>query len=329
MTLLRRDPDLEVTVVVVSYNHARFVAEALDSVVAQTTPPVQIIVVDDASPDDSVGVIEQWLSRHRHPDVRTVFHAANTGLARGLNEVLDLIATPFYTVMAADDRMLPTRLEKQVARWQLHPDACAVYSNAWRITEDGQRLEPDYGTINDWAGVRALEGKVHTDLLRHNWLPAASVLLRTSSVRGVGGYNEDWFIEDHDMWLRLAATGADILCVDEPLVEVREVASSLGTTNFGADRPRHLAARLGILLDQLGVSEEGDAYIRSVVPHLASRLWRAGERPDVVARAMQTPGMDSPWRWRLTAALVGLGVSRDPRAVVADLTRSSFRRTRR
>lgn len=307
-----------VTVIVVGYNHGDFVEEALDSVLSQTVRPERLVVADDASTDDSVEVIRRWTAQHPTLDVATLFHRSNVGLCATLNEALAMVETPLYTYLSADDRMLPHRLEVQVARWHEHdPRPPAVYSNAFRIDRDGQRLAPDYGTLNDWENVRSFEGDVHADLLRHNWIPAASVLLDTAAVRRVGGYNEDWFYEDHDLWLRLLAATGDVRCVEEPLVEVRELSSSLGATTFGTDSPLHLAARLGMLLDQLGVSDEGDDYIREVAPHLAALLWRTGERPDLVARAMRVPGTDRTFGRRLRSTLLRLGFTTEPRLLSA------------
>ncbi|WP_210438904.1 glycosyltransferase family 2 protein [Nocardioides xinjiangensis] len=307
-------PATEVTVIVVSYNHRDYVAEALDSIAAQTFPPRRIVVVDDASTDDSTEVIDRWIEGHAHLDVHTMFHRSNTGLCTSLNEALADVDTPLYTYLSADDRMLPHRLQAQLDRWeQRDSPSCAVYSNALRIDEHGQPLAPDYGTLNDWERVTSFEGRLHTELLKHNWIPAASVLLDTRAVRRVGAYNDEWFYEDHDLWLRLAATGDDILCVDQPLVAVRELRTSLGSTHFGADKPLHLAARLGILLDQCGVSDAGDAYIRDTAPHLALMLWRTGERPDLVARALALPGVSSSPRWQVRALLLRLGFAQEPR----------------
>lgn len=316
MTGAQISDDASVTVVIVSFNHRSFVAEALDSVATQTLRPTRIVVADDASDDDSVEVIRRWVRDHEDLDVLEVFHDRNTGLCRLLNEALAQVDTPLYAYLSADDRMLPDRLNLQVGRWRDHGStAAAVYSDARRIDEQGRRLAPDYGAANGWARIGELEGHLHTDLLHHNWIPAASVLLHTSSVRRVGGYNEAWFYEDHDLWLRLAAAGKELLCVDQPLVEVRELAGSLGSTGFGADRPHHLAARLGILLDQHGVSEEGDAYVANVVPHLASTLWRTGERPDLVERAFGLLAAGHDPRWLVRARMVDLGLTREPRVM--------------
>lgn len=85
--------------------------------------------------------------------------------------------------------------------------------------------------MHDWPQSEDLEGRIHTGLLRQCWIPAASVLLSTEAVREVGGYDERWFFEDYDLWLRLAAHG-EFLLVDESLVDFRERDTSLGSRRF-------------------------------------------------------------------------------------------------
>lgn len=304
-----------VTVVIVSYNHASFVEEALESVRAQTTPPQQVIIVDDASSDATADVVREWL-RRAQVDYRFVAHETNTGLCAALNEALALVSSDLYTYMSADDRMAPARLERQVQRWvQDGASAVAVYSNARRIDESGREIRPDYRTEHHWPDADRLEGRIHTDLLRHCWLPAASVVVSTDAVRRVGGYDERWFFEDYDLWLRLSATGR-ILCVDEPLVDFREVQTSLGHQRFNAEDVGFLEARVGIFLKQVGVSSEGDAYIREAMTPLALRLWKLGGDPDLVRDALEAAErIDGSPTLRLRLLLLRRGVRRQPRVL--------------
>lgn len=325
--------NLGVTVVVVCYNHERFVEELLDSILVQTRAPERVLIIDDASGDSSVARIVSWLSRHPEAGYELVVHPQNIGLCRGLNEALETITTPFYTYVSADDRMIPERLESLIDRWVGDGHrAVAVYSNARRIDEEGQVLQPDYRTLHEWpSGPGALEGNIHTRLLHQCWLPAASVLVATEAVRTVGGYDERWFFEDYDLWLRLAAHGR-IICVDEPLVDFREVSTSLGTTRFRDDDAGFLAARVGILLKQVGVSDEGDAYIRTAMPPLAIRLWRTGEYRDLVVEALRAATQERPaLGLGVRLALARVGVTREPGAVraLARLVRETRDRCRR
>lgn len=306
-----------VTVVVVSYNHARFIQAALDSIKGQTLAASRVIVVDDASSDDTVEVARRWIEANGGP-FELIAHPHNTGLCRGLNEALSLIDTPLYTYMSADDLMVPHRLESQVERWvEDGSSAVGVYSNARRIDADGVELLPDYRTLHEWPPSADLEGDIHTQLLRQCWLPAASVLVMTAAVREVGGYDERWFFEDYDLWLRLAAVGR-FLVVDEPLVEFRELDSSLGHVRFSDTDLGFLEARVGIFAKQVGVSPAGDAYIRRAMTPLAIRLWKLGGDPGLVLDALEKAQRIEPSRQiALRVALLRRGVQRQPAALTA------------
>lgn len=312
----------EVTAIVVSYNHAAYVASALDSIAGQSYSLARIICVDDCSTDDTREAITQWV-QSSGLNVDVTLRAENLGLCANLNAALSQVTTPLYTYISADDRMLPERLERQVARWVEDGEAAAaVYSDAYRIDPQGERLLPRYGALNDWIHVPSKEGHVFEHLLRHNWIPAASVLLNTSAVVAAGGYDEQLFYEDHDLWLRLARTGT-LLCVPDPLVEIRELDTSLGATHFHPTDHRYVAARLRIMLKNYGVSESGDDYLRDVMPVLAVRLWELGVEPELVAEALavnakgrSTPGIVA------RRILLRAGITREPRAFRIARTKS-------
>lgn len=304
----------EATVIIVAYNHADFVVDALESVRAQSLPPSRVVVVDDGSSDETVSTVRDWAAQTGHP-VELVHDGENHGLCRRLNEALATVETPLYTYLSADDRMRSDRLEKQVARWREGGGrAVGVYSHARRIDRHGEALQPEYRELHDWPRSEDLEGKIHTGLLRQCWIPAASVLLSTEAVRAVGGYDERWFFEDYDLWLRLAAHG-EFLLVDESLVDFRELDTSLGSRRFVDTDLGNLEARVGIWLKQVAVSEEGDEYLRIALPPLAIRLWRRGGDPDLARAAFEAFPEQRNLRFR--AALIRAGLKREPRLLTA------------
>ena len=105
-----------VTVVCVCYNHERFVEEALNSLIQQTYKNLQIIVVDDASKDASVEKIRGVDIKDRN--VEFVFHESNQGYCRAFNRVLTKIKGEYFIDFAADDVMMPDRIEKQVRKFE-------------------------------------------------------------------------------------------------------------------------------------------------------------------------------------------------------------------
>lgn len=301
-----------VTVIVVAYNHGPFVAETLDSISRQTLAPARVIVVDDASSDGTLEAVQAWRDAHG-ADLDLIRHATNTGLCRGLNEALGTVRTPLYTYISGDDRMLPERLERQVTAWVEDGErAVAVYSDALRIDAHGAPVDPVYSERHAWPPTKDLTGDVFVELLKRDWIPAASVLLSTHAVRRVGGYDERWFFEDWALWLRLAASGR-FLAVEEPLVEFRELPTSLGSQRFTDADNGFLAARVGIWTEALGVSPQGDEYLRVALPPLAIRLWRRGAHPGLARAALAGCAGPCDHNLRLRARLISLGMTREPR----------------
>ncbi len=193
-----------VTIIAVCYNHARFVIECLDSVRNQTYPHVQIIIMDDCSQDDSVGLIRDWIERYGI-ECSFIAHQKNQGLCRTLNEALELAQGEYISIVATDDLWLPEKLAMQVDVLERQPsDVGVVYSDSWQITEEGELLpelllkpyQERYGTLP--------EGDIYSRLLEGDFIPALNPLTRRKCYDVVGQYDERLSYEDWDMWLRIA-----------------------------------------------------------------------------------------------------------------------------
>src|SRR4030042_5799761 len=115
------------TVCMPNYNHARYIVEALESVVAQTVPPTEIIVVDDASTDDSLEVIEDFAARHRI--VRVIKNSSNIGCYNSVNRAFAEAKGDYIDLMQADDKVLPGFFEKSITLVEKYTAAgmCANY----------------------------------------------------------------------------------------------------------------------------------------------------------------------------------------------------------
>ncbi len=102
-----------ITVAVFCYNNAQRVTETLDSIIGQAYSPIELIIVDDHSTDNSVEVINNWSGK---TDVQCIklFHAKNTGVCKGVNEVLQTCKGK-YIAFIGDDIMLPHKLENDIA----------------------------------------------------------------------------------------------------------------------------------------------------------------------------------------------------------------------
>lgn len=236
----RRRTTGSVTVIVIGYNHDRYIGDCLDSVRTQTASPDRVLVADDASTDDSREIVDAYLAKY--PGWAEFFpNPQNRGLTPTLNRMLAMVDTEFVTYISADDLMLPTRLERH-ASLMTETGATLAYSDAIVIGADSHEIHPSSKIEFPWPDEPGRSEATAENLLAANWIPAASMFLRTEELRRAGGYADAIFFEDFELLVRLACQGARFAYIDEPLVAVRRLDTSLGATGFDRDNPRYLIA---------------------------------------------------------------------------------------
>lgn len=186
-----------VSVVIPTYGHAHLIPETLASVLAQTYRPVEIIVVNDGSPDDVASVLEPYARDGR---IRYVAQE-NQGQSAARNRGLALAEGRYVSFLDDDDLLPPDKLAWQVALLQEDPGAVCAYGTHLRFHPDGRR-QPQRNTD-------CPSGDVRDGFRLRNWLMSpGQALLRTEAVRAVGGFDPDvWGSDDWDLYLRLAKAG--------------------------------------------------------------------------------------------------------------------------
>jgi glycosyltransferase involved in cell wall biosynthesis len=197
-----------VTVVCTSYNHALYVEAALQSVLEQTYPNVELIVIDNGSTDGTPARIDAFLARHpqRAPAIRYIRNPDNQGLCRAFNSGLRLANGQYMIDLAADDVLLPDRIEQQVAFFRLQPPTCAVvFSNAGFIDGSDRLLGYHYPVDADGrARVPVPSGALFEQVLRSYFICTPTMLIRRDVLEAIGGYDESLSYEDFDFWVRTA-----------------------------------------------------------------------------------------------------------------------------
>lgn len=300
-----------ITVVIVSYNHGRFLEQALDSVRAQTVRPTQLIVADDASPDDSAVRIERWLAAN-WPDAVFVRHEVNTGLPRLLNEVLTMADQDLLVMAAADDWMEPERLERQAAALAGAPDRVGlVYSDMTVVDEDGVPTGVRY---YDYAAP-PVEGDAFAAMLEASVPASPTVMLRRAAIVEAGPFDETLLFEDWDMWLRLSRL-VDFAYLPAPLVNYRRVAGSLSRSD--AYRVSFGEASIHVLRKHLGVSDADDRVIARRTGQIAQALYRKGRSPRATAADLRFSMRRHPTARGLV--VLALATARVPGTVVVRAT---------
>jgi glycosyltransferase involved in cell wall biosynthesis len=172
------------------------VEEAIVSVINQTYCAVQIIVIDDCSEDNSPSIIQKIAIDY--PQIQVILLPHNLGNCKAFNLALQSAKGKYLIDFATDDVMLPHRIEKQVAFFEMQPENVGViFSNAFLISESGDSL-------GQHANTNAIvpQGDVFTAILRHYFICPPTMMVKKHVFDSLGGYDESLAYEDFDFWVR-------------------------------------------------------------------------------------------------------------------------------
>lgn len=188
-----------VSVLMPAYNASRYVAEAVDSILAQTFADFEFLIVDDGSTDDTPQILKDYAARDGR--IR-VFTQPNGGVGAALNRGLSEARGEFIARMDADDVSLPHRLQREIDFLRGRPDCVLVGSRVLLIDADGEPLF-------EMPGIPLEHEQIDRLLMRADWaIVHPSTVMRREAVLRVGGYRADLVpVEDHDLFLRLAEIG--------------------------------------------------------------------------------------------------------------------------
>jgi len=221
-----------VSVICLCYNHDRYVREAVQSVLDQTYHPIQLIVVDDCSTDNSAAVIEEMVKRH--PEIHFIRHQTNVGNCRSFNEGLAITKGSYVIDLAADDALLPSRVEQGVRALEGRLEYGVQFSDAEIIDEDGRKL----GLHSDRFPHETIpSGFIFLQILSRYFINSPTMMMRKSLLDELGGYDESLAYEDFDFWVR-SSRNTQYLYIPEVLMKRRQLKSSMGKKQFDVDNPQ-------------------------------------------------------------------------------------------
>jgi glycosyltransferase involved in cell wall biosynthesis len=240
-----------VSVIVTCYNYGRFVAEAVDSLLGQTFQDLEVIVVDDASPDNSRAVL---LERYAdHPRVRLVLHDQNQGHIRSYNEGLGLARGEFMGVLAADDFCLRSdAVARQVAVFDAHPRIGFVYSAYAMVDVSSKPFRSFQPFEHDYVRDGFDEFR---SLMFANYVPHSGTLVRRACHEGIGWYDTalphagDW-----DLWLRVASR-YDVGYIAEQLFAYRVHGTNMSIARYS---PAHANGEVLLTIEKAFASLPSD-----------------------------------------------------------------------
>lgn len=261
-----------VSVVICSFNHEDYVIESLESVASQSILPDQLVVADDASVDGSVHLIQSWVKKN-WPAAELLLSSVNQGLPRTLNKAVPLVRGEFVAIMSADDRMVPTRIERQLEAFaEGGPSVGMVYSDMTEMDEHGTPTGQRWFDADRMGPVPG-SGNLFESMIRRASMAAPTVMVRRELLQTVGPYDESLVAEDYDMFLRLSRL-ATWSYVADPLVDYRVLSSSLSRSESFLGPKRE--ARIRLLRKHVGVSKQTDRIIADRTAQMATGLYYEG-----------------------------------------------------
>lgn len=203
-----------VSTVIPVHNRAGMLREAVASVLAQTYRPIEIIIVDDGSTDDTARVSDELAQTN--PQEVLVIRQSNTGpgLAREAGRVA--AHGEFIQYLDSDDLLLPEKFEKQVAGLRAHPE-CGVSYGKTRYRHADGRAE-----AVAWKGSGANVETMFPSFLMSRWWDTPTPLYRASVCDEAGAWTDLRLEEDWEYDCRVASLGVRLHCCDEFVVEVRD-----------------------------------------------------------------------------------------------------------
>jgi glycosyltransferase involved in cell wall biosynthesis len=197
-----------VDVVIPCYNYGRFLKDCVGSVLDQRGVDLRVLIIDNASQDDSVAVARALTAVD--PRVDLVTHAVNRGATRSYNEGIDWAAADYFLILDADDLLAPGSLARATAALERHPESSFTHGIELRLEADGS-FPPHQASIKGPETILSTGTEFIRRLCRTpvNNIGANTVVRRTSAQKKIGYYRPSLpYTDDLEMWLRLATTGS-------------------------------------------------------------------------------------------------------------------------
>jgi glycosyltransferase involved in cell wall biosynthesis len=310
-----------VTVLLPVYNGAAYLAKAIESVLAQTYDDFELLIIDDASRDDSVDVVRSF----EDPRIRLLLNDANLGQVGTVNRGLDEARGRYVARLDQDDTSLPRRLELQVRMLDSEPEVAVAGGWVEVVDPDGRVVETLRGAT---AGLPELVAQI---LLHRVPIAHSAVMFRRDEVVALGGYDATYRLaEDQDLWRRLALERREARIVPEVVLRYLVHEGQQSAQSYGEqleNSMRSLDVFVAELSDRVPAEEmrrlftageprgirHVDAFLEDASRRLALDGRGAGELEGLLRNHVYREALRS-WRcglrrfWLLAPPLVRFGV---------------------
>jgi glycosyltransferase involved in cell wall biosynthesis len=288
----------QVSVIVPTYNRAEMVRTALESVLGQTVPVHEVVVVDDGSTDSTSEVVEAVASRAEGVDIVYLRgeHTNRRGEAR--NRGVEASGGALVAFLDSDDLWKPERIERQLDALARSPGTGFAFCNVQRFDENGPIEPPCLSTSADY------NGRILGDLLEEPLAVSSTLLVRREVFEAVGGFREMRMNEDYELTLRLAA-GYPASYVAETLVLMREHPGRVSRSAREMPLLDYISIVEGFLAERTELSPQERARGRRGLANVRlklARLYNEEGRRDAAREQVLAAMRLRPWDRRALSA---------------------------
>ena len=228
-----------VTVIMPSYNHERYISEAIESVLNQTFSDFELIIIDDASKDKSKEIIKIY--KEKESRIRAIFHDENKGIARTMNEGLEKANGKFIALFSSDDLWVRDKLVKQL-NILMKDDNLIVWSEGLIIDEKGVHSGKKFTQMHE-ATKKKRGGNIFEELLRGNFICGQSVILKKENLKNIRYDERLKYLNDYKFMIDLAKN-YNFYFISEPLAMYRiHGANTISSDRYGWSEDRILVGK--------------------------------------------------------------------------------------
>ena len=216
-----------VSIIMPAYNCERYIAEAITSVINQTYPNLELIVIDDSSQDNTANIVKKLALKDMR--INLYQNERNMGVSKTRNKGIEIAKGEWIAFLDSDDCWTSDKLEKQMEFIKAHPNALFTYTASMFMDTQGKR----------YSYIMHVEKYInyHT-LLRKNLISCSSVIIDRSLMISVGMVNDD-ITEDHAAWLKILQKTPYAYGIDYPLLIYRISKTSRSGARLRAARRQY------------------------------------------------------------------------------------------
>lgn len=182
-----------VSVIVPAYNHDKYIEKCINSIIDQTYENIEVIIINDGSTDKTMSKLDLF---KKHEGFK-IINQENKGLCKTLNLGVSLAKGEYISILASDDYLISDKLEKQINFLECNNQYGMCCAKAYEVDDSGNNLGA-VGVVTDESQLS------FQNLLGGNKIAALTVLLKSSVLKEIGGFDESLYMEDWDMWLRIS-----------------------------------------------------------------------------------------------------------------------------